>query len=985
MESCFSNVNGCNSCQLVAATASLRYDDYFTPFLPTNRSCEPAVLGAICPDADNGRCCVLANEAFDLYNPYRHLCSKPYAVNDTQSQHFSPNDRKVALAGTLGFKQQLGIGSNFTLETSWHVGQTITVTLRDNANGTVGSFELNSTSNKATWRDATTTSSIVVSSLAILTAPVQRIQFRVTSSSLQVYVLITILDAREHPHDIVHTLTSTNADHTMLLPSTSTFDGTQGLQRAEFSEWPASIYFHGISGYIGTIAVTWQAQWTLGPVDYAHSTYLSLHLHDPVYSPRMAPRVLANVMEVPSSSPDLHLWRPLNEVPLESAIETAGVAVMEPTVQEIAVDVDSFIRHEAPSSRRHLDAASIMLPGRLFTSMAFFNESVYTFHLSEWIESCIMMFHESMDVVDMSSLSVTLDWTGASLQNVFVSEVDDHNQPFDWLSGSWTSTTIAANTTISMVPTPHAGTLYVTLHGSFCVFNGSTYAQSSIVRLLAGETIDALDDVHITTTKVSAMATENGIVQVYPLEYFAVGLDLPVVWSEVQVYFSAPVASMATNATTSIIHATTYAGEPSWTWTNLPCATRISITPVDPLSVLIIRLVVKTYSSGHVVVTEITSQPRDCIPLVPLLVAPYPSAIIAASASTCRTQLSLPVFLLDDPTTTSLDVSVKLAPCSNLSLRWRGSTLSQSPNMSCTYNLVTGTNHSFVNDTLTLLVQSTSDMPPMISFTLEAVKQSTGGTSSHVALDWMDMLLPCIADSPSNNAILPSCIANPMHVTLFQADLPGQTPSEFRVSTTNHDWLTTVITFAMVPCIAFDMNVTSSSGAALLFEYNPTSCDGNIGISPDIEFMRLMVTPSHAYWQPKHLDFLANESAGLYDAFQLVFTADSYFDDDVSLQNMSIFQSKGAEDIHGELVLEAVTGGAMVLYHQYNTGNADNEQVVEYTVYLGQEGQGDESVAYSGQGIVSTGCHISNTLGLEIPATESDQMATPSSCAADCF
>ncbi|RHY54739.1 hypothetical protein DYB34_001661 [Aphanomyces astaci] len=730
-----------------------------------------------------------------------------------------------------------------------------------------------------------------------------------------------------------------------------------------------------------------------------------------------------------------------------------------------------------------------MLPGRLFTSMAFFNESVYTFHLSEWIESCIMMFHESMDVVDMSSLSVTLDWTGASLQNVFVSGVDDHNQPFDWLSGSWTSTTIAANTTISMVPTPHAGTLYVTLHGSFCIFNGSTYAQSSIVRLLAGEAIDALDDVHITTTKVSAMATENGIVQVYPLEYFAVGLDLPAMWSEVQVYFSAPVASMATNATTSIIHATTYAGQPSWTWTNLPCATRISITPVDPLSVLIIRLVVKTYSSGHVVVTEITtSQPRDCIPLVPLLVAPYPSAIIAASASTCRTQLLLPVFLLDDPTTTSLDVSVKLAPCSNLSLRWRGSTLSQSPNMSCTYNLVTGTNDSFVNDTLTLLVQSTSDMPPMISFTLEAVKQSTGGTSSHVALDWMDMLLPCIADSPSNNAILPSCIANPMHVTLFQADLPGQTPSEFRVSTTNHDWLTTVITFAMVPCIAFDMNVTSSSGAALSFEYNPTSCDGNIGIAPDIEFMRLMVTPSHAYvgsvdvaftrtqtmshtewlastcrsatsarvtwyipmdtqpavlsratllslpftsshnvaidfmyridsvvgvviavpphssntsivlltwssdqtvelgkWQPKHLDLFANESAGLYDAFQLVFTADSYFDDDVSLQNMSIFQSKGAEDIHGELVLEAVTGGAMVLYHQYNTGNADNEQVVEYTVYLGQEGQGDESVAYSGQGIVSTGCHISNTLGLEIPATESDQMATPSSCAADCF
>ncbi|KAF0750632.1 hypothetical protein AaE_006642 [Aphanomyces astaci] len=188
MESCFSNVNGCNSCQLVAATASLRYDDYFTPFLPTNRSCEPAVLGAICPDADNGRCCVLANEAFDLYNPYRHLCSKPYAVNDTQSQHFSPNDRKVALAGTLGFKQQLGIGSNFTLETSWHVGQTTTVTLRDNANGTVGSFELNSTSNKATWRDATTSSSVVVTSLAILTASVQRIQFRVTSSSLQVSV-----------------------------------------------------------------------------------------------------------------------------------------------------------------------------------------------------------------------------------------------------------------------------------------------------------------------------------------------------------------------------------------------------------------------------------------------------------------------------------------------------------------------------------------------------------------------------------------------------------------------------------------------------------------------------------------------------------------------------------------------------------------------------------------------------------------------------
>ncbi|RHY32504.1 hypothetical protein DYB32_002506 [Aphanomyces invadans] len=872
---------------------------------------------------------------------------------------------------------------------------------------------------------------------------------------------------------------------TIELPTSISWDddGKQ-LQVVLCSQVPSTVQFVGIPSFQGTIHVTWKAEWKIGTVEYVYSMQQLLRVYaiDDVYSPRAAPPSYEHVVvqDVTDETVSATFSSPGKAADKWMVDTNAGQIVDAATrseMEEFIVVVESLASSNS-YPRRRLES-SVALPSRVIPVVTFFNESVFTYRTAEWVESCQAMI-DSM--VDPTSFTIALDWTNAvtSIQNVFISSQQTNaNEDFDWLSGTWNSTD-PANAAISVMLNEDAGSVLFKLDGSFRLFNGSTYFQSSIVHFIppgiSDDGIDVLSSVdsQIVTQTVSR-PVQNGTIQLTSGEFLVAGSFTPPVLSELQFFASSAIQTVLLNESAYPVQ-----NNVSLTWCNISSSTIISVVLQDPTKdALKLRFVVRLFSSGSVVVTEVATYQVRCLSRVPSIT--YPSAILAQSmSSTCATQLLLPTFEVDD--SVLLDVSVQLYPCSDLLLEWRGKRVLSSTD-SCTYNLVSASNSSFSYESIVFVVQNTS-ANASISFQIDAVTSTDGLVTSHVELNWFDVNNACV--QTSGIQVLPPCIVddNALHPIVFQTDLTGQDASEFYVSKGGAPW-SNHIAIAIVPCGPFDVVADGANDVLVSsFSYNPMFCHGTVVadavdvrfvVKPlyafygsfDVVFTRVqtlptahtvpsaaggwlnstcqysvtkrvswrpiddanspalssaqllsipfnlsqvqidfnyLITSEHATltadvktvtnsslllhwssdidpdvavgeWQAKRLDFSAQSWTG---PFQLVLSATTYFDDEVSLQSIT-FSPMDANDVAGALVLESVTGGSLTLSHQLYDG-VDHEEIVDYTVYLGQENQTEERIAYSGRGVVSTGCAVSSSFTL----ASADLMA-PSVCASHCF
>lgn len=114
----------CAACSAQSTAATLRYADYyhttFTSVRGGSSSCEPAVAW-VCPDADQGRCCVQRHE-LDATHWYRTLCAREDNSSDAGSSVSQANETAVddALGGRpWQLPQTLITGSKIYLRGEW--------------------------------------------------------------------------------------------------------------------------------------------------------------------------------------------------------------------------------------------------------------------------------------------------------------------------------------------------------------------------------------------------------------------------------------------------------------------------------------------------------------------------------------------------------------------------------------------------------------------------------------------------------------------------------------------------------------------------------------------------------------------------------------------------------------------------------------------------------------------------------------------------